>query len=239
MAEFPTTVTDGSDSVLIWGADRTAAALCAYAVARRSKGTLVWLFIRDPITTADANEAVLAQFVPPESRYSTGSLRDLGPSNPEDNPALWSVIRADEPAEQVASLLDFLRLPRALHSITSRLPTPSTPLVFFATNVDRIVHLYPEDVELTRRFHEASKAQGVKLVASFAGPERKDRFAFGNVFHLVPGPSQDWGAWSLVHEGPNLPAGAAGEQPTPLEQVDSIRVLLTEAGLRKHGTDPR
>ncbi|MCI4328966.1 MAG: hypothetical protein L3J86_05215 [Thermoplasmata archaeon] len=231
--EFSGDLLGGLDSVLVWGSDRTAVALCAYAVAARSNRPLAWLDLRDPRGSTDEAEPFLDRLIPSEARYSTRTMSELAPVDPESNAALWTVIQPGEPDAAVSDLLNFLRLPRMIQSIATRLAEPSTPLTLFSTHTDRIVHLYPEDVEMTRRMHEATRAQSVKLVASYAGPERRDRFAFGHVLHLVPGPPQRWRPWSLVAEGHVAPSGSAGSSATPIEQVDSIRAVLDGLGLTR------
>jgi hypothetical protein len=234
--EFSEDVLGGLDSVLVWGSDRTAAALCAYAVAAVRKGPLAWLDLRDPRGSPDEVGVFLERVIPPEARYSTRTMSELAPVDPESNAALWTVIQPGDPDAAVSDLLNFLRLPRLIQSIATHLAEPSTPLTLFSTHTDRIVHLYPEDVEMTRRMHEATRAQSVKLVASYTGPARRDRFAFGHVLHLVPGPPQQWKSWSLVEEGAASPPGSAWASPAPIEEIGSVRAVLDRLGLTRSTT---
>ncbi|MCI4345717.1 MAG: hypothetical protein L3K07_03040 [Thermoplasmata archaeon] len=231
--EFAEPVRKGLGSVLVWGSDRTAAALCAYAVARSSRARLVWLDIRSPDGTKDEYVPLLERLVPAESRYATRKVSEMGPQDATANAALSTVIRADEPKAVVANLFQFLSLPRLIQEIAARFAAPTDPLVLFSTSVDRIVHLYPEDTEATRKFHLTSQEQFVKIVSSFTGPERRDRFAFDHVFRIAPGPVQRWRPLSLTSERSNLPANTSGAQPTPLEQDDSLRAVLRECGLSR------
>jgi hypothetical protein len=231
--KFGESVRGGLQSVLVWGSDRTAAALCALAVARSSGARLVWLDMRAPDGSTDEYRPLLEQLVPREVRYATRKISEMGPQDASANAALSTVIHPDEPGEVVAGLFEFLSLPRVIQEIAARFATPADPLVLLSTSADRIVHLYPEDTEATRRFHLTSQEQSVKIVTSYDGPERKDRFAFDHVFRLSPGPTQQWRALNLVSERPNLPANTTGSNPTPLEEDDSIRTVLRETGLRR------
>ena len=225
--DFEPAIRDSLDSVLVWGPDRTMAALCALALARHSVGPVMWLDIRDPMGGTDDCQPILERLVPASPRFSTRMATDLAPVDPESNPALWTVIRPDEPTATITPLLDFLRLPRMFESITERAASSNAPMVLLSTNVDRIVHLYPEDTEMTRRFHRATKDQSVKLVASYCGPGRKDRFAFGHVFRLDPGPRA--GSWTIIEEKEGLPETSLGG--TPVERLESIRSILRESGI--------
>jgi hypothetical protein len=231
--EFAESVTKGLGSVLIWGPDRTAAAICAFALARSSGARLVWLDIRAPVGTTDEYQPLLERLVPPEGRYATRKISEMGPQDASANAALSTVIHPGEPEAVVAGLFEFLSLPRLIQEIAARFATPADPLVLLSTSADRIVHLYPEDTEATRRFHLTSQENSVKIVTSFEGPERKDRFAFDHVFRLSAGMSQGWKSLSIVSERPNLPASTTGAHPTPLEQDDSIRTVLRETGLAR------
>ncbi|MCI4321040.1 MAG: hypothetical protein L3K18_05565 [Thermoplasmata archaeon] len=225
--DFAEEVRSSLDSVLFWGPDRTMAALCALAVTRHSVGPLTWLDIRDPAGGTDDCQPILERLVANAPRFSTRTATDLAPVDPESNPALWTVIRHDEPSATVAPLLDFLRLPRMFESILEGPASPAAPMVLLSTNVDRIVHLYPEDTEMTRRFHRATKDQSVKLVASFCGPGRNDRFAFGHVFRLVPGGSGTPDAWTILEEKEGAPESRRGG--IPVDRLDSVRSILAES----------
>ncbi|MCI4364116.1 MAG: hypothetical protein L3K13_07470 [Thermoplasmata archaeon] len=229
--EFAEPVRGGLGSVLVWGSDRTVAALCAFAVARSSPARLIWLDIRAPDGATDEYRPVLERLVPAESRYVTRRESEMGPQDASANSALSTVIRPDEPEEVVANLFEFLRLPRLVQEIAARFASPQEPLVLFCTSVDRIVHLYPEDTEATRRFHLTSQEQSVKIVSSFSGPERKDRFAFDHVFRIAPGPAQRWRSWSILSERENLPPASTGAMATPIESDGSILGVLRESGL--------
>jgi hypothetical protein len=225
--DFEEEIRSGLDSVLVWGPDRTMAALCALALARRSVSLVMWLDLRDPAGGTDDCQPILERLLPEAPRFSTRTATDLAPVDPESNPALWTVIRHDEPSATVAPLLDFLRLPRMFDSITAQAPSPAAPIVLLATNVDRIVHLYPEDTEMTRRFHRATREQSVKLVASFCAPGRKDRFAFGHVFRLDPGHGGESGSWIITEEKEE--SAQTHDKGNPLERLDSIRSILRES----------
>ncbi|MCI4321039.1 MAG: hypothetical protein L3K05_01885 [Thermoplasmata archaeon] len=226
MSTFDRRLCSASHSVMFCGPDRTAVAVAAYALAAHGGRTVTWLDVRSPYRPPDPYVSLLAPFVPLEQRIVTSSPDDLAPEIAVSNVAVWSLIRESEPNEAVVSLIDFLRLPQSVQTLVSEGSTPEDGSTLLVTNSDRLSPLYPEDVASTRAFVQAITRQSVKLVASLAGLDRKDRFAYDVVFQVSPGAADGWANSILKVEKGELAAGSAGRLPTPLRSVDEVGPFL-------------
>ena len=211
---------------MFWGADRLATTLAAFSLARRVGPSFVWLDITDPSGPEDSFESMLGPMVDSSRRYSTHTPADLQPETAAANAAAWNLIRPDEPKEVVANLFDFLRLPQTVQSIASQLQPVNGPAVLFVTNTDRIAEFYPQELESTRGLVDVFARQTIKLIVAYSGPERTDRFAFDYVYRIDPGPDAQWSTARLVRERGELPTGAEGSDGQPLEEIESVRLLV-------------
>ncbi|MCI4350346.1 MAG: hypothetical protein L3K15_02380 [Thermoplasmata archaeon] len=230
MVDFAQPVLESMDPVFVWGANRTAVAVVAYAVANDFDRPLMWLEIRDPNGAADAYASMLDPLVPVTRHYQTKTPEELAPETAAANLAAWSLIRSDEPTEEVTKLVKFLSLPQAVQQLTAEMTPGGGEAVLFVTNSDRLAPIYPEEVASTQSYVQAIRQQSIKLVATFAGGERKDRFAYEHVFRVDVPERTDWQSGTVTCEQGEAPVGTAGATPTRLAEIHCVARVLRRLG---------
>ena len=226
MPGFDEAVARSLDSVMVYADDRTSAVLAAHAIARLRGDNVTWLDIRDPGGPPEPYDELLRAVVGPRRAYRTAPPDDLAPENAAANLALWTVIRSDEPTEVVAQFVDFLRLPTSVQKMFEQFGPADTSPTLVVTNSDRIAALYPEDVESTKGFVDVFARQGIKLVATIVGIERKDRFAYQHVYRLRSPPGSRWEEATWAVETPTPTGGSALGPTHRLGDAPGIRELL-------------
>jgi hypothetical protein len=232
MGDFAKAVLESIDSVLVWSANRTAAAVVAYAVASDRGRPMMWLEIRDPDGASDAYASMLDPLVPMNQHYMTTSPEELAPETAASNLAAWNLIRSDEPSVEVTKLIKFLSLPQSVQQLTAEMTPGGGEAVLFVTNSDRLAEIYPDDVASTRTYVQAIRQQSIKLVTSLAGLERKDRFAHDHVFRIDVLNNADWREATVTCEQGEAPPGTAGAAPSRLAEVPSVARVLGAIGTR-------
>lgn len=228
--EFAPSVTESPDSVLFWGRERVLTAAAATAVAQRADPSFLWLDVRGVEPEEEPYSRLLSPMVPEGRRYSADTSPAMAPGASPLAKAIASVVRAEETDTTIAGLLEFLRLPKAVQVLVSRALPNGRPVTLMITSADRVAHFYLERAQSTRGYVETLRALGVKLVATYAGPVRRDRFAFDHSFRIDTPTAEEWGSAVLSSDRDNLPEGTAGYRPTSLGEIDSVRQVLTGDG---------
>lgn len=231
--EFAPALVESLDSVLFWGQDRTVVTAGAAALALRSNPSFLWLDVRGYDLGPDPYSRVLAPLVTDDRRYGADAEPELAPMDAPLGLSMASVVRAEEIDETVVGLVDFLRLPRAVQRLVSRRLPGTRPVVLLITSADRMAHFYLERTESTRGYVETLKSLGVKLVVSYVGPARRDRFAFDHSFRVDDGAGEDWAMAFLSTDRGGIPEGTAGFGPTRLGEIDSVREVMDRAEVTK------
>jgi hypothetical protein len=226
MVDFGKAILESVDPVMVWGSDRTAAAVVAYAVASAFGRPLMWLEIRDPDGASDPYASLLDPLVPVTRHYMTTSPEELAPETAASNLAAWSLIRSDEPNVEVAKLITFLSLPQRIQQLTAEMTPGGGEAVLLVTNSDRLAEIYPEDLASSRTYVQAIREQSIKLVSSLAGLERKDRFAYDQVVRVDVPPDAAWEKGTAICEQGDAPTGTVGAAPTRLDEIPSVARVL-------------
>jgi hypothetical protein len=216
MVHFAEELFQGIHSVYFGGNDRTAAAVAGFALAKKASPTVFWLNIRSPGSGNDDFEALLQGRVPPALQYHTRVPSQL---EPPVSPSAQPRARGIDPE------FDPIRLPELVGQLTGRLPSGPPAPVLFVTNSERIAPFYPEHIETTRQFQGLVLSAGLSLVATYAGPPRRDRFAFEYVFRVETMAGRDWRSAMVSAEHGIISPGSAGARPTRLDLIDAVRAL--------------
>lgn len=225
--DFAPSVTETPDSVLFWGENRTAAAIAAYALCLRSDPSFLWLDVRG----SDRDPAVnlYDPLAPRDHRFESLDLRELAPAEAPSRETISTVVDGEDLDPTVRGLIQFLRLPRLVQTLVSRRVPDGSPTVLLATSADRIAHFYLERLESTRAFIGTLKELGVKFVASYVGPSRRDRLAFDHIFQVEGGGDHDWAGAMVRADLRDVPAGTAGSEPTPMREIESVLLAMPVA----------
>lgn len=233
--DFAPSVTQTPDSVLFWGRERVLTAAAATAVSWQADPSFLWLDVRGAEPEGEPYARLLFPMVPECRRYSADTASAMAPGLAPLAKAIASVVRAEETDATIVGLIEFLRLPNAVQTLVSRVLPNGRPATLLVTSADRIAHYYLERAQSTRGYLETLKALGVKLVATYTGPVRRDRLAFDHSFRVDPPEAEDWASAVLSTDRDNLPEGTAGFRPTRLGEIDSVRQVLTGDGHRASG----
>ena len=225
--DFARSITDSPDSVLFWGSNRMATSMAAYALSLRSDPNFLWLDVRG------SEQQPLVRLYDPErpraERFRTLELDALAPDESHSRESIAAVVSGEDLDPALQGLIQFLRLPRLVQTLISRKVPDKSPSVLLATSADRVAHFYIERLEATRAFIGTLKGLGVKFVASYVGPTRRDRWAFDHVFRVEGGDDQDWALATVLAECRDLPEDSAGSRPTPLREIESLLLALPVA----------
>ncbi|HEV2317041.1 MAG TPA: hypothetical protein VGV89_05655 [Thermoplasmata archaeon] len=226
--DFDPMLYEGTGTVYLWGEDRTATAVAAFALARRVGASIAWLNIPAPSGGSGAAEGFIERLLPEVRRFNTHSPADLRPRSDAFDTIRWSLRRSDGSRGSVALLFNLLRLPASALPILRILLAGESVPALVITNADRIAASYPDELDATRRITHIVTRARIKLILSYNGPARADRFAFDHVLRIDRGPAADWRAATVVTEAPIPPASLAGSEAARLEFFESVRQLLGE-----------
>jgi hypothetical protein len=226
--EFSKLVAETTDSVFVWGEDRTASAVAAFAIVRRAGRPFLWLDVRGASDAEDAYEPLLGPRVAADRRYIAHRQEELRPERGTPGPSSWATARSSRRGGLRDDLVDFLALPRTVQVLAARLITIGRRSTLFVTNVDRFGRFYPEDRSSTGRYVGAIRRHGIKLVVAFCGGARSDRFAFGHVLRVEPGVAQGWRGSVLRCEQGTMVEGADDRTTIGPTEIDSVRLLASE-----------
>ena len=225
--DFARAITDSPDSVLFWGSNRVATSMAAYSLALRSDPNFLWLDIRGPEQRPMVR--LYDPVGPKDERFRTLELGVLAPDESPSREAIAAVVSGEDLDPALQGLIQFLRLPRLVQSLISRRVPDGSPEVLLATSADRVAHFYIERLEATRAFIGTLKELGVKFVASYVGPTRRDRWAFDHVFRVEGGDDHDWASATVLADSRDMPEGTAGYWPTPLREIESLLLAMPVA----------
>lgn len=160
------------------------------------------------------------RWIPPERLFPSERPEDLEPSQGVGNLALWSIVRSDEPSDQLAHLTDFVRLPPLIQELLGQVPQGPTLRALAVGNADRVEHLFRERTDEFRGLLEYLTASSVCLVVGATGSPGVHRGLFDAEFHVSGASLTSWRSASIVCDrttaGPDFPVGrrwTLGELP--------------------------
>lgn len=157
---------------------------------------LAWLEIRDALNAPEPGSPAASGWIPPARLFLTVA-EAARPRDAVSNQALWSVIRADEPASAVTQLANFLRLPDLVQEIVAGL-TPSTGRrAVVIANTDRVRSYYPKTVDGVRQVVGTIVQTGVSPIFGSVGEPGAGRMAFDYVLEVRASSLSEAGAASL------------------------------------------
>lgn len=228
--EFAPSIVESNDSVLFWGGNRVTTVAAATALSQRADPSFLWLDVRGPDAEGDGIARFLSPRIPADRRQAAGASSEMAPNAAPLARSVASVVRAEEGDVALAGLIDFLRLPPAVQRLVSRRLPNGRPVTLLITGADRVAHFYLERAEFTRGYAETLKSLGVKLVVSYTGLARRDRFAFDHSFRIEDPVAEDWASAVLCTDRDDLSEGTAGFRPTRLGEIDSVCRVMVSGG---------
>jgi hypothetical protein len=157
-------------------------------------------------------------------------------TQPQDavaNTALWSVVRADEPAASLTRLADFVRLPPIAQEIISRLELGEARHALAIANSDRVRSVYPNTVEGVRPIVESFLEAPLLPFFAAKGTPGPGRMAFDFVFEVRARDLAHWNEGTLLAEKAPRDTGVPVGVPIPLRNVSGLAKVFSSATNRK------
>lgn len=211
----------------VWGRARPVVNAVAVAWLRQLAPDPVWFEVRSGDGAAEPDPAEAAG-LPLEHRHRVREPSVLAPGPPVSAAALGTLLRPDEPAEAVALLAEFLRIPPSVREVTSQPGAGGRPPAVGFANCDRLRRYYPGFATSNRDRIEALRAAGASVVFTVTGEPAPDRVGhpFDTVIR-VDAPSlegwRDGAAFAERGPGPDrLGTGAS----RALREIPSVARIL-------------
>jgi hypothetical protein len=226
-SSFPEDLLTHPRSVYASGDCREVVNLLLYALASTIDSKFFWLDIGDALGPASSADPVQLGWVEPSRHYTVAAPEMVAPER--SNPALWKVIRADEPSEEIAGLVDFLRLPSITQEIASRAVPGVRPAVLAAANTDRASRLYPATAEGIHPFIRAITDHGISLIVGHTGPALPNRLAFEFVFRVEATSLPEWTRGTFVCESGIRSGPLRIGRTQPIKRVPWLVQILERA----------
>jgi hypothetical protein len=223
---FPREVVDSDWPVYVHGADRTAVTVAGFALATRWSRELTWVDIRDRSVPEERYDPILKGVVPGIRDHIPLVPEELFPDLELSHVAAEAMDLQPEAGEADSAMIAFLRLPRIAQALIGQSSESGSRATFLATNADRIGRIYPDRIEKTAALVGAIQAQGVKLVMTSTGPERKDRAAFHFVYRVDSSPTAPWSEATITLEQGELLHDASATAPVALNRLDFVTRIL-------------
>lgn len=206
-------------STFLYGTSRAVVNRLLYAMARAVDPEPIWVDL-GPGSLGGKNDAgpVELGWIPSHRLFLTWDTEQARPQDAVGNLALSGVVRADEPAESVTRLADFVRLAPLVQELISRVDAAGPRHALAVANSDRVRGDYPNTVNgiepIVKALIEAPfcpffGAQGVP------GP---GRMAFSYVLEVRARDVAHWRDGSLVIE--KSPSRERGASPETIDLID-------------------
>jgi hypothetical protein len=170
-------------SVIVWGPEREANDLVAYAIARDLDPALFWLEVHDTPSPSATNGPARIGWVPSDHVYLANDTSDLEP-RPFPVRGLREYIQGDEPGSGVDLLSGFLCLPNVVQEIASRATPSARARVIVFANTERTAALFRRSDGPVLFLLEALRESGISTVFSYAGRAPVDRLGFDVVLRV-------------------------------------------------------
>jgi len=179
-------------TIFVGGASRPVVNGVAFALAELIDLTPFWLDVRDANHTAEGSDPGNTGWIPPDRLFVSEGGEGLQASTLASSPALWTIVRSDEPASVLTHLTNFLRLPELIQEILSAAAANGGPKAVVVANSDRFAHLFPRTAEGLQRFLGTLTASELSIVAGHTGRVGGARFGFDVVFSLDSHSPEKW-----------------------------------------------
>jgi len=142
---------------------------------------------------------------------------------------LFDMVRADEPADALSKLTDFLRLPEPSQRILERGAPDGRPGVVAVANAQQARTAFPED--LIRSILAAHRRAGFSVLVGCDGTPPAHREPFDFVFHLdgMGGKVRAWDEETLVCEKGVDSGPLRDRRPIALRDVPILAEVLARA----------
>ena len=213
-------------ATIVWGEPRALLNRVLFAMARDVDPSFFWLDIRSsPDHGLEAGPVELG-LIPSDRLYVTSQTTEVHPADPIAPRALAVVVRMDAPDAEVATLVDFLRLPQVTHKVMDGLDQPNGPHVLVFANAERVREYYPRTSGEVRPYLDAELRAGVIPFYGIYGPGSEARMAADFVFEVRGRDLKHWREAVLVcdkaHPGSRFRAG----EKIPLGSVECLSEVL-------------
>ena len=190
----------GPTTVFVRGTSRPVVNSVGFALAELTDLTPLWLDVRDDTDGPSGPDPGTMGWIPPDRLFVSENGAGLAAGAPGAMKALWTIVRADEPAEVLSNLTDFLRLPELIQEILSAASSNGAPRALVLANSDRVAHLFPRSAEGLQKFLATLAASSLSIVAAHTGPSAPSRFGFGTVFRVEADSPTRWIEGTIICE---------------------------------------
>ena len=210
-------------SVIIFGNDRPLLNWVANAHASINDPRFNWTDDRSTGQTPAPTDPMSRNKIPADRMFVRRPV-ELGRNDRTPSVAVSTIVRSDEPAENVQRLLDFLRLPTPTQHVLSA-PRQDRPLVAVLADSHRVLALYPtvENVSSTVRSILATDAT---LIMTFADAPPDGRFVFETIVHIDGSLRDGWRKATMTVERGSSDGAIPTGLVVRLEEFDPIANVL-------------
>lgn len=217
-------------TIFVYGDCRPVVNGVAFAMADMLDLAPFWLEVRDGKGGDESNAATVG-WIPSDRFFISQEGSGLEPNHGIANLALWTIVRSDEPAEELAKLTDFLRLPTLLQEMIGRWTPDSSPRAVVVANAERIKHLFPREPGELRRLLSTILEHSASLVVTHTGQPGDGRFGFNAVFRVHATSFESWNEGTLECEKGRARGPFSIGRPRRLADIPSVARILS--GLRR------
>ena len=215
----------------VWGSVRPVVNAVAVAWLRQLAPDPVWFDVRSGSGAPEPDPAEAAG-LPREHRYRVPDPSAFAPGPPVSPAALGTLLRPDEPADAVALLAEFLRIPPSLREVASLPHAGGRPPAVGLANCDRLRPYYPGFAASNRDRIEALRASGTSVVFTVTGEPAPDRIGrpFDTVLRVDATSLEGWRDGTAVSERGAGPDRLRAGTSRALREIPSVaRILRTLA----------
>jgi len=226
---FPPDLFDRAHSVMVYGPHRSLVNLTLFALAKTTNPDFEWVEIGSPKDDRSPCEPVPLGWIPEDRLWLVDRPDELLPDDLSANLSLTRTIRSDEPAEILAQITEFLRLPDRSQQILATRPPNGKPGVVAVANAFRVERNFAASrVPSILTVHRNAGFSVLVGYSEAAGPGRE---VFDFVFHL-DGDGQnieDWRKNHLVCERGITSGPLRDSRPVLLEDIPILSGVLSRA----------
>jgi len=215
----------GSWGTFVYSLSRPLALWFTHAMALACDPEPVWVEFREAGSAADPMGPVGSGEVP-ASRLYVVAKAEAKPHPTVPPPALWKLVRSDEPKETLVELSDFLRLPSQVQEAIGFRGGRGPRRVLVCANTDLIREYYPRTPEGIRPFVLTALRENLIPIFSSIPPNDPGYLALDHIFEVRAKGLDDWRNGTLYCE--RAPAGSefVAGQSFPLTSIPEFVSVL-------------